>query len=339
MRYDSGEFSCLAYNLPPCTLRRGRQPQRAFGIKGKTGFSLTVTRAGKVLKREAYAKTITVETRGQVADDAGKLDYVDVKYGETTNFAQDGVRLTKYGSRAVRINMRTGGYDPGESVSFGSSSVDGHLANDAGEVANANDFASFVSQTIHAYHDREKDWQTPGACAKLTFDPIRDSVMVSDGDKGSFSAQVTANSDGQRAAKARWMLSAQQNGTFSPTTTEGAQPSFDYTVAAQSGTTLSTMVRATSTAGVAEDLWRQNLDQINTITRHVHRPREGQRGDLRLVRDRDVQTPDKRCDTGQRGLAARFRAGHSNCLGERCLGAARSAAADRSISHLKGSSR
>ena len=95
---------------------------------------------------------------------------------------------------------------------------------------------------------------------------MHDTLTVSDGEKGSFSAQVTANSDGQPAAKARWTLSAQQNGTFSPATADGAQPSFDYTVAAQSGTTLSTMVRATSTAGVAEDPWRQKLDQINTIT-------------------------------------------------------------------------
>ena len=164
-----------------------------------------MTRAGKVLKREAYAKTITVETRGQVADDA-KLDYVDVKYGETTNFAQDGVRLTKYGNRAVRINMRTGGYDPGESVSFGSSSVDGHLANDAGEVANANDFGVrlVVADDPRGTTNREKDWQTPGACAKRSRSiPIRDSVMVSDGDKGVIQGAqvVTANSDGQRRGK------------------------------------------------------------------------------------------------------------------------------------------
>ena len=104
MRYDSGEFSCLAYNLPPCPEADGSL--NAFGIKGKTGFSLTVTRAGNVLKRDVYAKTITLQTRGQVADDA-KLDYVDVKYGETTNFVEDGVRLTKYGNRTVRRSRRT----------------------------------------------------------------------------------------------------------------------------------------------------------------------------------------------------------------------------------------
>jgi hypothetical protein len=263
MNYDSADTSCLAYELPPCPKADGSLD--AFGIKAKDGFSLTVTRAGKVLKSEAFTKTITIETKGQVADDA-KLDYVDVKYGETTHVVLDGTRLTQYGNRTVRINMRTGGYGPGESVSFGTAGAGGSYVNVAGEQASANDFASFVSQTISAYRSRQDAWQTPNKCAKISFDPASNTLTVRDGDKGSFSAQITANSDGQRAAKARWTLRAQQNGTFSPTTAEGPQPSFDYTVAAQSGTTLSTTVHATSTAGVAEDTWSQKLDQINTIT-------------------------------------------------------------------------
>jgi hypothetical protein len=49
---------------------------------------LTVTR-GQSLERETYQKIISVETRGKVADDA-KLNYGDVKYGETTNIVLDG---------------------------------------------------------------------------------------------------------------------------------------------------------------------------------------------------------------------------------------------------------
>jgi hypothetical protein len=263
MNYDSADTSCLAYELPPCPQADGSL--NAYGVKGKDGFSLTVTRAGQVLKSEAYTKTTTVETRGQVADDA-KLDYVDVKYGETSQIVLDGVHVTQYGNRTVRIDMRTGAYGPDESVSFGTAGADGGYANIAGEQASAKDFASFVKQTIEAYRSREQAWQTPNNCAKITFDPVSNTVTVNDGDKGSFGAQITTNSDGQRAAKARWTLSAQQNGTFSPTTADGPQSSFDYTVAAQSGTKLSTTVRATSTAGVAENTWWQNLNQINTVS-------------------------------------------------------------------------
>jgi hypothetical protein len=263
MNYDSADTTCLAYALPPCPQADGSL--NAYGVKGRDGFSLTVTRAGKVLKSQSFTMTTTVETKGQVADDA-KLDYVDVKYGETLNAVVDGVRLAQYGNRTVRINMRTGGYGPDESVSFGTVSADGVYANRVGEQANAKNFASFVKQTIETYRAREKAWQTPNNCAKITFNPISNTLTVSDGDKGSFGAQITANSDGQPPAKARWTLSAQQNGTFSPTTADGPQSSFDYTVAAQSGTILSTTVRATSTAGVAENTWWQNLKQINTVS-------------------------------------------------------------------------
>ena len=49
---------------------------------------------------------------------------------------------------------------------------------------------------------------------------------------------------------------------------------------------------------------------------HVHRPREGQRGGSSTgPGPRRSDARQALCDTGQRGLAARFRAGHSNCLG------------------------
>lgn len=264
MKYDSGELSCLAYELPPCP--GGDGSLDAFGIKGKTGFSLTVTRAGKVLKSMSYGKTITVETRGQVADDA-KLDYVDVKYGETTNTVLNGTRLTTYGNRTTRINMRTGSYDPGESVSFGSASDSGQSINVAGEEADAKGFASFLSQTISAYRARETAWQTPNTCAKLKFDPQSGTITVNLGDQGNFSAEVDANADGARAEQAVWTLSSQQNGTFSPATSQDPQPSFSYEVSDSSGgSTISANVMATSTAGVAQDTWSQKLQAINTIS-------------------------------------------------------------------------
>jgi hypothetical protein len=265
MKYDSGELSCLAYNLPPCP--HGDGSLDAYGVKGKTGFSLTVAKGGQVLKSESYTKTITVETKGQVAEDA-KLDYVDVKYGETTNIVLDGTRLTTYGNRTTRINMRTGGYDPGEATSFGTASAGGSYINTAGENADAKDFASFVSQTISAYRTRETAWQSPkSGCAKLKFDPQSGTLTLSPGDTGKLSAEVDATADGGRAEKASWTLSNEQNGSFSPTSSKDPQPSFSYVVSASpSGTMVSVSVKATSTAGVAQDTWSQKLRTLNTIT-------------------------------------------------------------------------
>jgi hypothetical protein len=264
MRYDSSEFNCLAYKLPPCP--NGDGSLNAYGIKGKVGLSLTVSKGGSVLKRESYNKTITVETRGQVAEDA-KLDYVDVKYGETTSVERDGIHLTRYGNRSQRINMRTGDYEPGESVSFGSLSGFGEFANVAGEEADAKDFAAFVSQTKSAYGKREEDWQTPNTCAKLKFDPGSGALTLSPGQQGTFGAEVDANADGAKAAKASWTLSGQQNGTFSPTSSKDAQSSFSYEVSGSpAGETLSVIVKATSSAGVAQETWSQKLSPINKIS-------------------------------------------------------------------------
>lgn len=263
MRYDSGELSCLAYKLPPCP--NGDGSLNAYGMKGKVGFSLTVSRGGTVIKRESYGKTITVETRGQVAEDA-KLDYVDVKYGEVTTIERDGIHLTHYGNRTQRINMRTGAYDPGESVSFGSASGFGEFANVAGEEADAKDFGAFVSQTKSAYRERENVWQTPNECAKLKFTPGSGSLSLVPGQQGSVSAEVDANADGARAAKASWTLSGEQNATFTPTTSKDAQPSFSYEVSGSpSGETVSVVAKATSSAGVAQETWSQKVAPINKI--------------------------------------------------------------------------
>lgn len=263
MKYESGESDCTKHALPPCPQADGSLD--AYGTKGKVGFSMTVARGGKVLTKRSYAKTITVDTKGQVADDA-KLDFVDVSYRETTVVEHDGLRYTSYGTRLTRIDMRSGKYGPGESTSFGSGTQDGEIANTTGMEADAGDFAAFVGKTIGEYRSREKAWQSPGTCARLALDPAKDTITVQTGASGTFAAQVLATTGGT-ASKARWTLSAQQNGTFSPASTQEREPSFSYTVASQpSGTTLSVSVRATSTAGVAQDTWSQRIEGLNTIT-------------------------------------------------------------------------
>jgi hypothetical protein len=264
MSYESGENECTKAALPKCPEADGSLD--SFGVNGKVGFSMTVARGGNVLTKRSYAKTITVETKGKVADDA-KLDSVDVRYGETTVVDHDGLRYTSHATRLTHIDMRSGTYGPGESVSFGSATQAGEIVNTTGIEADAGDFAAFVNKTISEYRERETAWQTPNACAKLTFDPQSGTVTLNPGDHGTFSGEIDANQGGGRAAAARWTLSAQQNGSFSPTTSQDRQPSFTYNVSGSpSGSTVSVNVKATSTAGVAQDTWSQNLKLLNTIT-------------------------------------------------------------------------
>jgi hypothetical protein len=275
MKYDSGEFSCLAYQLPPCP--QGDGELNASGIKGRTGFSLLVSKDGSVLKKESYTKTTTVETRGKVADDA-KLDTVEVKYSEATSVVLDGTRLSQYGNRNVTIDMRKGSYGPGESVSFGSATVGGESANVVGVEADAKEFASFVSQAISAYRDRENAWQTPNSCARLKFNPGSNSLTLAPGQQGSFSAEVDTATGGERASKASWTLGAQQNASFSPAGSKDPQPNFSYEASSSpSGETVSVLVKATSSAGVAQETWSQKIAAINKIsgTFSGHQTEEG----------------------------------------------------------------
>ena len=291
-KYESNESDCGKHTIPACPDADG--DLNATGAKAKVGFSSTVTRGGRVLSKRSYAKSITVETRGKVADDA-KLDHVDVKYSEKTTVVTDGLRYTSYGNRSTRINMRSGNYAPGESVSFGSAAEGGQLANTTGFEADARDFAAFVKKTMGNYRDRETAWQKAGACATLKLDPVKDKIKVKPGATGSFGAQVLAVNGGGVAAKARWTLSAQKNGTFTPTTTNDRTPSFSYTVDAHPTTQkLIVTVHATSTAGVAEETWSQDIEGLQTITGTF----TGHTTDLGVVYDWTGTATFTKTDTG-----------------------------------------
>jgi hypothetical protein len=291
-KYESSLSECAKHTIPPCPDADGNL--NASGTKGKVGFSSTVTRGGKVISKRSYAKSVSVETKGKVADDA-KLDYVDVKYSETTTVISDGLRYTSYGNRLTRINMRSGSYDPGESVSFGNASQAGESINTAGTEADAQDFAAFVNKTMSNYRAREAAWQKAGACATLKLDPVKDTIKVKPGATGSFSAQVLAVNGGGVAAGARWTLSAQKNGTFTPTSTNDRTPSFSYTVDAHPTTQkLIVTVHATSTAGVAEETWSQDIEGLQTITGTF----TGHATDLGVVYDWTGTATFTKTDTG-----------------------------------------
>lgn len=266
MKYESSELRCSKEALPRCPTAAGHLDQS--GASGKVGFELTVQRGGKVVAQTAFHQLTTAQTKGQVADDA-KLDGVDARYVETTIYSTDKARYTSRTTRVVRIDMRKGTYGPGTTSSASTTvTEDGTRSGGSGLDISERSFATFIGKTIDEYRARENAWQNPGTCAKLLLTPASSTLTVHRGATGTFSAQVVTAAGGEPAAKARWTLSAQQNGTFSPTESSAPAPSFSYTATTRpSGTTISATVRATSTAGVAQDPWTQKLDDpLRTIS-------------------------------------------------------------------------
>jgi hypothetical protein len=124
---------------------------------------------------------------------------------------------------------------------------------------------------------------------------VKDTIKVKPGATGSFNAQVIAVNGGGVAAKARWTLSAEKNGTFSPTSTSDRTPAFSYTVDAHPTTQkLIITVHATSTAGVAEETWSQDIEGLQTITGTF----TGHTTDLGVVYDWTGTATFTKTDTG-----------------------------------------
>lgn len=126
-------------------------------------------------------------------------------------------------------------------------------------------FPSLIAEEVRNFRTRENRWQTPGTCAKLTFSPPSGAIKVRKNTPGQLEGSVQANQGGVAAA-GRWRVTAQSNGTFSPTEARGGTASFQYNATTVGpGVKLSGTFRATSTAGVAEGTWMQ--DTTFTINR------------------------------------------------------------------------
>ena len=122
-------------------------------------------------------------------------------------------------------------------------------------------FPDLIREERENYRRRESLWQAPGTCAKLALDPAGGARKVRRGEDGSLAVKIEANAGGL-AAKARWTLSAQENGTFGPATPPAASQTITYRVTGEPGRKLKLKVRATSTAGVDEQEWAQDIEDL-----------------------------------------------------------------------------
>ena len=128
-----------------------------------------------------------------------------------------------------------------------------------------------MSEEIATYRSLEKAWQTPGACAKLAFDPASDALQpLTEGQAGEVTGHVVANSDGGTARPGKWTVVGAENGTITPASAPGAMPAFVWTVTnTGEGIKLRGKFEATSTAGVASGAWTQPTKHLQDVVRIV----------------------------------------------------------------------
>lgn len=233
--------------------------------------SVTVLHGSDVVSSTSVEMADRMKLRGQVADDA-KLDTLDITDHAEYSVRTQAVTIKATIKRAaVQIDMRTGDYKPSRA------SVDVQLFSHGGvdqssnaklEQANSladeydKSFSKIVSEKIANYRSVENAWQTPGACAKLAFDPASGALKpLTKGQTGQVTGHVIANSDGGTASSGRWTLVGVANGTITPAEAAGSAPTFTWTVTnTGDGIKFKGDFKATSTAGVASGTWEQETE-------------------------------------------------------------------------------
>jgi hypothetical protein len=185
--YSWQECGSDALRVPDCPSANG-DVRAASGSKTKTlDVGQEVRQGGpsgqlRTRRRDSWTSKSTAN--GKVADDA-RLDSVDVTYSMErfvlqTTYGQAPIVERGTEVRRVRIDMRTGAYDPaGSSVS---------IQGDAGPFAgdgNASRFAEAVSRAIGSFRRAEAHWGS--------FQP----------GEGGFCASAVLHAQGEQAATRR----------------------------------------------------------------------------------------------------------------------------------------
>jgi hypothetical protein len=244
-------------------------------IRYKLKVAIQVTQNATNVWSQAVDVTRTTKLVGWNEVDA-KLDRLDVEDVETTNVTLGGATrgfppasIRTRLERTTQVDMRSGSYEPNLSnveITINMEGLFGPDRDDAESDAERRartdamqQFRSVVGKAIAGYRTRETDWQTPGKCAELEFQPRSGSMTLRPNDSGSFNAKAKAKQDGQ-LSELDARLTTQHNAMFSPTRAGGQQARFNYTVNDGARGTMSTTVRATSKAGVAEGPWEQQIE-------------------------------------------------------------------------------
>ena len=262
-----------SFHLDSCPTAEGKVEG---GDQTELEFAVKITEGPKVLMNQGLKTAVETTLKGQTGDD-GKLDYYDIKHrnefkaglgGGPAKFGPITIDTSYLGE--ARINLRGGdskpppavvdvmlsmaGVDPGEAIA-----AEIKVAHEEQTKAD-QEFSAEVDKATERMHNAEGNWLTPKHCAKLVFEPESTKLKLKKGQTGTFKARTEANKGGAPGT-ASWTLGAQQNATFSPTSSEGNPQSTSYEVTkAKHELFASVMVKATSKAGVAEEEWKQETE-------------------------------------------------------------------------------
>ena len=166
--------------------------------------------------------------------------------------------------REVKVNLPGGAYDPSAARV---TPIEDPM--DAGP--SAAGFAKTVDSALRDFRSAEGRWSsfTPGPggfCAEPVFSPDSNTIKLSRGKAGQLGIHARARSDGGQATEARWTLLTPLNAAFSPTSSDSAAPSIEYTVTnSPQGDQVMVTAKVTSTAGVGQRTWTQPIESGEAI--------------------------------------------------------------------------
>jgi hypothetical protein len=282
---DMGLCDPNEVEAPGCPTAVGRLPGE---IRYKFKVAIQVTKGGTDVWSQAMEVTRKTKLVGWNEVDA-KLDRLDIDDLETSTFRLGGttrdfppITMRTRLERNTQVDMRSGDYEPGRSNVEVTLQMEGLFGPDREEAeADAErkaredgdrQFRAVVEKAISGYRFREEAWQvpSPAKCAELKVTPASNTLTLSGGSTGSFSATAIAKTDGS-PSELDARLSDMQNAAFSPTRAGGQHAQFSYSdvvPSAPPGSKVVVKVHATSKAGVAEATWEQPLRppfEINKI--------------------------------------------------------------------------
>lgn len=261
---------CNDFDIPACPTAAGAADADSDRLDR---IRVEVRKDGRLVSSQKSSVRRKTKAHGQTAADA-LLDFVDVDDVVSMNMVANGVTVKGKLTRHTHINMRTDAYDPSHS----SASFEGAQAL---QKTDNNSFAGLANGIIAAYHSAETN---PGSigfgagwavfdrpdggnyCIRAVYSPEIGTLTLRRGASGSFSAKAIA-SDGGVAADGRWTPTRTNNGTFSPTPASGGAPTIGYHVNSDANPEELLLVdyKVTSTGGVVESSWSQDVEDVRPI--------------------------------------------------------------------------
>jgi hypothetical protein len=256
-----------SYGPPYCPAANG---DADTSTSGRFYVTQQAVEGGKVVSSQSTSLVFKDRLHGKVAADA-RLDYLDFERTEENLIvATGGVVLRGDAVRKVRVNMRTGKYDPAHS-SVAIKGDEGTIDDLAADIATA--MAAYRAGEVGGTFLREDGWSTfdrkgkDPYCATGVFAPASNTLKLRKGKSDQVSVYAKA-SDGGKAEGARWTVLEPINADFSPAASSEREPSVRYTVtAAPAGGRVQVTLKFTSTAGVGKAVWTQPTEDatINHI--------------------------------------------------------------------------